>query len=182
MSDARFNASTATSNKSMVETDLLRPRLAAGRHVGLGEIRSGGARQRGFEGIGGGPPDFGRQIVARLAQSASSATGNNSALPTEAIFGLKPFWLAWFQKVVKSGGITTPVTISAWALAEGGDLRGEIVGQILEPAGVCQLVAELVEHGREADVPCRPRRCRRRRSGTGRRPILLVVSWPHMLV
>ena len=47
-----------------------------------------------------------------LRPSASSATGNSSALPTEAIFGRKPCWLAWFQKVVKSGGSTTPVTIS----------------------------------------------------------------------
>jgi hypothetical protein len=44
--------------------------------------------------------------------SASTATGNSSALPTDAIFGLKPCWLAWFQNVVKSGGSTTPVTIS----------------------------------------------------------------------
>ena len=34
-------------------------------------------------------------------------------LPTLTAFGLKPFWLACVQKVVKSGGSTTPVTISA---------------------------------------------------------------------
>jgi hypothetical protein len=37
------------------------------------------------------------------------------ALPIEAIFGLKPCCSAWFQKVVKSGGSTTPVRISASA-------------------------------------------------------------------
>jgi hypothetical protein len=30
----------------------------------------------------------------------------------EAALGVKPCCLAWFQKVVKSGGIGTPVTIS----------------------------------------------------------------------
>ena len=30
--------------------------------------------------------------------SASTATGNRIALPIEAIFGSKPFWLAWFQR------------------------------------------------------------------------------------
>ena len=44
--------------------------------------------------------------------SASTETGNRIALPTEATFGLKPCCSACFQKVVKSGGITTPVTIS----------------------------------------------------------------------
>ena len=39
----------------------------------------------------------------------------DSALPTEAIFGLKPCCSACSQKVVKSGGIGTPVTISALA-------------------------------------------------------------------
>ncbi len=47
--------------------------------------------------------------------SASTETGNRIALPTEATFGLKPCCIAWFQKVVKSGGSTTPVTISALA-------------------------------------------------------------------
>ena len=47
--------------------------------------------------------------------SASTATGNSNALPTEAILGLKPCCKAWFQKVVKSGGIITPVTMSALA-------------------------------------------------------------------
>ena len=48
--------------------------------------------------------------------SASTDCGNRSALPIEAIFGVKPCCLAWFQKVVKSGGITTPVMISHWRL------------------------------------------------------------------
>ena len=47
--------------------------------------------------------------------SASTATGNRIALPTEATFGLKPYCSACFQKVVKSGGSTTPVTISQLA-------------------------------------------------------------------
>ena len=47
--------------------------------------------------------------------SASTATGNRIALPTEATFGLKPCCSACFQKVVKSGGSTTPVTISQLA-------------------------------------------------------------------
>ena len=34
------------------------------------------------------------------------------ALPIDATFGLKPCCDAWFQKVVKSGGIITPVMIS----------------------------------------------------------------------
>src|SRR3954452_6207074 len=45
--------------------------------------------------------------------SASTDSGKRSALPTLTAFGLNPCWFAWFQKVVKSGGSTTPVTISA---------------------------------------------------------------------
>ena len=37
------------------------------------------------------------------------------ALPMEATLGLKPCWDAWFQKVVKSGGIITPVMMSQFA-------------------------------------------------------------------
>src|SRR5258708_12421049 len=48
--------------------------------------------------------------------SASTATGNRIALPIEATFGLKPCCSACFQNVVKSGGNTTPVMISALAL------------------------------------------------------------------
>src|SRR3954468_23902487 len=48
--------------------------------------------------------------------SASTATGNRMALPIEATLGLKPCCNACFQNVVKSGGRTTPVTISALAL------------------------------------------------------------------
>ena len=44
--------------------------------------------------------------------SASTDCGKRIALPIEAIFGVKPCCLAWFQKVVKSGGIITPVMIS----------------------------------------------------------------------
>ena len=47
--------------------------------------------------------------------SASTEDGNRIALPTEAALGLKPCCSACFQKVVKSGGSTTPVMI--WALA-----------------------------------------------------------------
>ena len=47
--------------------------------------------------------------------SDSTTTGNSSALPTDITFGLKPCWAAWVQKVLMSGGITTPVTISALA-------------------------------------------------------------------
>src|SRR6202011_1081201 len=46
---------------------------------------------------------------------ASTERGNRSALPTEAILGLKPCWAACFQKVVQSGGIGTPVTISTFS-------------------------------------------------------------------
>src|SRR6185436_18839204 len=47
--------------------------------------------------------------------SASTAVGNSSALPTDTALGLKPCWRAWVQKVLRSGGITTPVTISTSA-------------------------------------------------------------------
>ncbi|GBD41354.1 hypothetical protein HRbin39_00735 [bacterium HR39] len=40
------------------------------------------------------------------------ACGNSVALPTVTAFGRSPCWAAWVQKVVKSGGTTTPVTIS----------------------------------------------------------------------
>ena len=44
---------------------------------------------------------------------APTACGNRSALPTLAALGANPCCLACVQKVVKSGGIGTPVTISA---------------------------------------------------------------------
>ena len=46
---------------------------------------------------------------------ASTERGNRSALPTVAIFGLKPCWAACFQNVVQSGGMGTPVTISTFS-------------------------------------------------------------------
>ena len=39
-------------------------------------------------------------------------SGNNSALPIDATLGTKPCCLACFQKVGKSGGMTTPVMSS----------------------------------------------------------------------
>ncbi|MNT60330.1 hypothetical protein D3C72_1979050 [compost metagenome] len=36
-------------------------------------------------------------------------------MPTDMALGWKPCWRAWVQKVVRSGGMTTPVTISASA-------------------------------------------------------------------
>ena len=47
------------------------------------------------------------------APSALTAEGNSSALPMVTIFGLKPCCAACDQNVAKSGGIITPVTISA---------------------------------------------------------------------
>ena len=47
--------------------------------------------------------------------SASTDCGKRMALATVRIFGLKPCCSAWLRKVVKSGGMTTPVTISAFA-------------------------------------------------------------------
>ena len=47
------------------------------------------------------------------APSALIAEGNSSALPMVTIFGLKPCCAACDQNVAKSGGIMTPVTISA---------------------------------------------------------------------
>src|SRR5512132_2757762 len=45
--------------------------------------------------------------------SASTDDGNRSAFPTDAAFGTNPCWFACVQKFVKSGGIGTPVRISA---------------------------------------------------------------------
>jgi hypothetical protein len=50
-----------------------------------------------------------------MSPRASTDAGNSRALPTEAILGWKPCWEACFQKVVQSGGMGTPVTISALA-------------------------------------------------------------------
>src|ERR687897_2856882 len=46
---------------------------------------------------------------------ASTADGNSSALPTDATTGRKSCCRAWVQKLVKSGGMGTPV--SSWAPA-----------------------------------------------------------------
>ncbi len=40
---------------------------------------------------------------------------NSNALATDTTFGFSPFCRAWFQNVVKSGGMITPVMISASA-------------------------------------------------------------------
>ncbi|MNR29759.1 hypothetical protein D3C85_1471660 [compost metagenome] len=55
---------------------------------------------------------------------ASTAEGKSSALPTDMALGWKPCWRAWVQKVVRSGGMTTPVTISASAF-----LKAEICAE-----------------------------------------------------
>ena len=44
--------------------------------------------------------------------NASMEDGNSKALPMVTTLGLKPCWAACDQKVAKSGGIITPVTIS----------------------------------------------------------------------
>ena len=88
--------------------------------------------------------------------SASTDCGKSIALPIEATFGVKPCCLAWFQKVVKSGGIITPVMISHALGLEGVDLRREVVGQVLIAAGIGERVALLGQHRREADLRIAP--------------------------
>src|ERR1700727_173692 len=53
--------------------------------------------------------------VLPASPSVSTDCGKRIALATVTALGLRPCWRAWFEKVVKSGGITTPVTISAVA-------------------------------------------------------------------
>ena len=135
------------------------------------------AGQRRLERMVRRPPDFRGKVVAVVAQRLD-ATGNRIALPIDAAFGLKPCCSACFQKVVKSGGSTTPVTISRIGVLEGGDLRGEIVGQVLVAAGIGQLVAGLARAPAGSRRPGRPRRCRRRRWGRARRPICWSRAGP----
>ena len=102
-------------------------------------------------------------------------------MPTEATFGLKPCWLAWFQNVVKSGGSTTPVTISQRRRLERGDLRREIVGEVLVAAGIGELVAELSSTGGKPTC-LSPQALPSPSLGNSPPTDLLVASWPHMLV
>src|SRR5439155_26377941 len=53
-------------------------------------------------------------MPAPFAPSASTEAGKSRALPTDAIFSRKPCCSACVQKVVKSGGIGTPVMICAF--------------------------------------------------------------------
>jgi hypothetical protein len=48
------------------------------------------------------------------SHSASTDCGKRIAFPMEAALGVKPCCLACVQKVVKSGGIGTPVTTSTF--------------------------------------------------------------------
>ena len=83
-----------------------------------------------------------------MSPSASRADGKSRALPTVAAMGLKPCWYDCFQKLVKSGGMNTPLTMSAAGALELADLRREVLGAVLEAAAVDDLVAGLREHRR----------------------------------
>jgi hypothetical protein len=62
------------------------------------------------------------------------------------ILGLKSCWMACFQKLVKSGEITLPATISA-RTSELGDLLGEVLSGNRVLAGKDVLVPTRLESG-----------------------------------
>src|SRR5690606_30079963 len=102
-SAARFSVSTANSNSEWMKpigcvhcrpVALVKPAASSAAVCPLSEDLNGCA----------GDHQTSDERLLPVLPSASSATGNRIALPTLTTFGLKPFWLAWFQKVVKSGG------------------------------------------------------------------------------
>src|SRR5215510_13366205 len=116
-----------------------------------------------------------------VSPSASTAAGKSSALPIDAALGWKPCCLACVQKVLKSGGITTPVMISQLAFlnAEIWALKsvvrfGKRPGSVsLKP--FCASTGGKPSFGSPQALPS---------PSLGNRPptILLVGSAPHMLV
>ena len=146
---------------------------------------AGLAVERRLERVGRGPPHLGGQTVADVAQSLDRLRGRAGPWRKLATLGFQPCWVACFQKLVKSGGMNTPTPISQPSLLELGDLGGEVLGAELELLGMVGGETR----GRPRPAPSRvSRRCRRRRSGTWRRPSCWSApgstcrgSWPARL-
>ena len=86
-----------------------------------------------------------------LLPSACTVLGNSSALATDTTFGLYPFCCDWFQNVVKSGGITTPVTISASAPRKAAICALKSSVRFWKRPGSVSLYPCLAQDGRKAD-------------------------------
>ena len=88
--------------------------------------------------------------------SASTATGNRMRLADRGHLGLE----ALLQRLLPEGGEVGRQHDAGEDLAagvlEGGDLRREVVGEVLVAAGIGELVALLRQHRREADLLVAP--------------------------
>ena len=102
------------------------------------------------------PPHLGGEIVAVLAERLDRRPGTAWPCRSRPTFGLKPCWLRLVPESGEVGRQHHAGDDVAVRLLEGGDLRGEVVGQVLVAAGIDELVAELVEHRREADLLVAP--------------------------
>src|SRR5580704_17790672 len=126
------------------------------------------------------PPDFRRQVVAVLAQSLDRDREQNS-LADRSGLRLQPLLLRLIPESGEIGGQHHAGDDLALAFLEGGDLGAEIVGEVLIAARIGELVAELLEHRREADL-LSPQALPSPSLGNRPPTDLLVCSCPHMLV
>src|ERR1700733_10716113 len=137
------------------EADRLRPLLAGRFLVGHGDLFGRLSGQRRLERMVRRPPDFRRQVVAVLAQSLDGDReqdrfADRSGLRLEALL---------LRLIPEGGEIGRQHHAGddlAFAFLEGGDLGTEIVGQVLIAARIGELVAELLEYRRKADLLVAP--------------------------
>ena len=121
----------------------------------VGELGRRLAVERRFERMRRRPPDFRRQVVAGLAERLQrhreqDAFADADRLRLEALLvGLRPEG----GEVGRQHDAGDDLDIAA---LEGGDLRREIVGEVLVAAGIDQRKAVLGQHRREADIGIAP--------------------------
>ena len=134
----------------MDETNWLGPLPAGCLLVAFGEVGSADAAQARFVGMAGRPPHLGRNVVAALAERLNSCRkqqglGDGHHLWSEAFLARL---IPERCKVRRNDHAGDDLRVRA---SKRGDLRAEIVGQILETARIGQLEALLGEHRWKAD-------------------------------
>ena len=152
----------------MVEADRLRPWLAGRRGIGVAQFLCALAGQARLEGMTWAPPDFRAQPVAPIAQRRHRR-GEQQRLADGHDFRLEALLRRLRPEGREVGRDHHTGHDLDIGLLERRDLGAEVGRKRLIAAGIEQVEAaglRAVSGSRGSD---RPRRCRRRRWGTGRR-------------
>ena len=102
-------------------------------------------------------------------------------MATETTFGFSPFCRDWFQKVVKSGGMITPVMISASAPRNAAICEEKSSVRFWKRPGSVSLKPCLASTGGKP-IAVSPQALPSASFGNSAPTDLLVATWLHMLV